>query len=382
MSTLIKRLKIFLASPGNLMSDREIVRKVVDNINRDVGFREGFQAEVIGWDTDSRPSAGEYAQEVISDQLIADIDIFIGLMGHYFGQPTKKYGSGTEEEFELAFQSWTKSGNPKIMFYFSEAVETVRDVQIDQLAKRNAFRKTLEDRGVYYFSYNDITAFQFDLHRHISQTIREVLESEIDLEIDVSDESSNSLMNFQSLMNTNIEIMAIELINKANSELVSYSKIQEDLNSDIERVAKNTGTFVKKLSVQANKGANGQFERDFERFLKSLENYETQLIEKIPNLATSFDNSMTAFLRAVSIMDSSETGSDAFISEISDSIEGAIDGLQSYRDSLIEAEESFDDWPADVERLHVSKLKIISLHKDLVRHLDNAIATLKRLIGQ
>lgn len=360
--------------------DRKVVRNVVSNINRDSGFREGFHVEVIGWETDSRPSAGEYAQQVINEQLLGDIDIFVGLLGHYFGQPTQKYSSGTEEEFEIAFGNFKEKGAPKIMFYFSEAIESVRDVEADQLAKRNSFRKGLENRGVYYFSYNDITSFQFDLHRHISQTVRELLLEDEEFSLQISDESTKALLNYDNLITTNTVILTSDLIDIATNELNSYTIVQSEYNKDISRVAKKMERSSRGIEQSQNSMNVKRFEREFDALCKGLEIYVEKLVDKIPRFANHFDNSMTSFQRAIAIMDDTEEGSSGFVSSIEGSILDAVAGLSELRDIVNSVESSFDEWPEHLERMHVAKLKIVSLHRDLMRHLDNSVETLQRLI--
>ena len=61
------------------------------------------------------------------------------------------------------------------MFYFSDAMSSPSQIDPEQLAKRNSFKKGLEGLGVYYFVYTDITEFTFDLYRHISSTVHEIL---------------------------------------------------------------------------------------------------------------------------------------------------------------------------------------------------------------
>ena len=42
-------------------------------------------------------------------------------MASRFGNPTGRYGSGTEKEFKDALRQWGANGRPWILFYFSEA---------------------------------------------------------------------------------------------------------------------------------------------------------------------------------------------------------------------------------------------------------------------
>ena len=59
-------------------------------------------------------------QGIINKQ-IGEYDIFIGMMWKRFGTPTGKAGSGTEEEFRLAYEYWETTKSVMILFYFCQA---------------------------------------------------------------------------------------------------------------------------------------------------------------------------------------------------------------------------------------------------------------------
>ncbi len=52
---------------------------------------------------------GEDSQDVINKQIGSDYHIFVGIMWKKFGTETKRAGSGTEEEFSLAYDRYKKN---------------------------------------------------------------------------------------------------------------------------------------------------------------------------------------------------------------------------------------------------------------------------------
>ena len=97
-------LKVFVASPGDVSEEREVVRDVIDDLNRSVASEKGLTLQVVGWETDARPGFGGDPQSLVNAQ-IADMtryDLFIGVLWDRFGTPTPRAGSGTEEEFNRA----------------------------------------------------------------------------------------------------------------------------------------------------------------------------------------------------------------------------------------------------------------------------------------
>ena len=103
MPTNPTTLHVLFASPNDVSNERDVVNEVIDDLN--VSLRgSNIRVELLRWETHSRPGLGSDAQEVINRQLGDEYDILIGVMWTRFGSPTKRAGSGTEEEFNLAFR--------------------------------------------------------------------------------------------------------------------------------------------------------------------------------------------------------------------------------------------------------------------------------------
>lgn len=118
----VELLKVFLASPGDVAPEREIVAEVLESVNRTMGREREVLFDLIRWDTDSFPAYGRDAQSVVNNQLadMSQYDLFVGIMWNRFGTPTPRAGSGTEEEFRRAVESYREKGRPAIMFYFNQ----------------------------------------------------------------------------------------------------------------------------------------------------------------------------------------------------------------------------------------------------------------------
>src|SRR5687767_2232153 len=93
------RLRIFVASPGDVSQERDIVSVVVQELRRTIGDIRGVELETVRWETHAWPDIGEDAQDVINSQ-IGEYDVLVGVMWKRFGTPTKRAKSGTGEEFE------------------------------------------------------------------------------------------------------------------------------------------------------------------------------------------------------------------------------------------------------------------------------------------
>src|SRR5579863_4180980 len=145
-----KLIKIFLASPSDVQSERDALSGLVREINDVLAFlvpdRE-LRLELLRYETHTYPDVGQ-AQDVINQQIPLDYDIFIGVMWKRCGTPTASSQSGTIEEFQRALARREQTGRPTIMFYFcEESVPFPRSDELEQLAKVVRFREELASKG-------------------------------------------------------------------------------------------------------------------------------------------------------------------------------------------------------------------------------------------
>ena len=171
-AALLERLRVFVASPGDVAAERNHVKAVADELNRGIAAQEGFVLEVVRWETHARPDMGR-AEQLILDQ-IGQYDLFVGIMWRRFGTPTGVAGSGTEEEFDHALRAWQQSGHPRLLCYFSRAPseppETVDEAT--QLLKVTQFRSQVETKGLAW-RYRSDGDFKDLLREHLQQILWE-----------------------------------------------------------------------------------------------------------------------------------------------------------------------------------------------------------------
>ncbi len=378
------RIRILLASPGNLSEDREKVSEIVKYINLDNGQREGFVAEIVSWETHSRPAAGEYPQAVLNDQFPDDIDIFVGMMGTYFGTPTKHWGSGTEEEFRIAYERWEKTKTPEIMFYFSDAMLSLSQIDPEQLSKRNSFRKSLGELGVYYFVYSDITEFQFDLHNHISAAIHEVLKGkEIGRsEEAIPQESASSLKSYNVLLAQNPLINAVSVLDKGTDHLSNYSKLLDGLNSDLGKLARILQKEGRKIERAVQNSNPQKTQKPFENIYDGMNDYSKRMALRIPKLSNEFSGSIMSFLRTIKMVQDNHMEEKMPLDAAFSGISGTRAALETLIEAVKEAETGFADWPDEILDLYLQKQVVIALHQDLIASLLKAIELLDKLTDE
>jgi hypothetical protein len=170
----VRKIKLFVASPGDVKEERDRLEELVGELNRTIGSTNDLYVELVRWETHARPGFGADAQDVINTQ-IEPVDIFVGIMWTRFGTPTNRAASGTEEEFERAYNMWKISGQPKILFYFNKSPFFPRDVDaVSQLQKVISFRQTLQERGGLVWEYQSPDEFIRFAREHFTKELLEI----------------------------------------------------------------------------------------------------------------------------------------------------------------------------------------------------------------
>lgn len=118
----LKEYGVFIASPGDVAPERDIIEKIIEEFNDQVGRRNGCVFKLLRWENDAIPYFfDKEAQDGIESQVnIKDCAVFIGVFWKRLGTPTKNGKTGTEREFWIAHNHWKNIGTPYIMLFRSD----------------------------------------------------------------------------------------------------------------------------------------------------------------------------------------------------------------------------------------------------------------------
>jgi hypothetical protein len=161
-------LKALVASPGDVNEERKVILDVIEEINLIWSKEKNIRLVPLVWEKHSYPDIGEDPQDVINKQFQNDYDFFIGILWSRFGTPTKRADSGTEEEFNQAFQRYLKdSSSLKIMLYFKNKPIAIEDIDPEQLKLIKRFKADIKEKKVFYWDFDDIEDFKKIVRRHL-----------------------------------------------------------------------------------------------------------------------------------------------------------------------------------------------------------------------
>lgn len=158
----LHNLRLFLASPGGLETERNAVCRLIDEIN--VSLRRiNWQIEVLGWER-MGPAGGRAQAEINHEADRADV--FCGLLWDRWGTPTGEHASGFEEEWQRSRDRFERTKSPELWLFF----KTVAAGQISdpgpQLRSVLDFRESVErEETAFYKTFTSSLDLESELRR-------------------------------------------------------------------------------------------------------------------------------------------------------------------------------------------------------------------------
>lgn len=147
-------VSIFLASPADVSSDRDIVDRTIYEWNNKNGRHTGVFFDLIRWETSISAGFGSDGQDVINSQNI-NYDALICLFWKRIGSSTPRAISGTVEEYELALKRRAAGENVEISIYFKTEPYLPAAQDVEQITLLEKFKADCHDAGALSGSYAD-----------------------------------------------------------------------------------------------------------------------------------------------------------------------------------------------------------------------------------
>ena len=156
-----KTIKIFLASSAELRADRDEFELYFRQQN-DRLREEGLYLKIVRWENFLDAMSSTRLQDEYNKAVCA-CDIFVSL----FKTKTGKY---TAEEFNVAWQNFKSTGQPRIYTYFREFELSSKDFKMDDLKSLEDFKLKLRELGHYPTDYKDAE----HLKRHFTDQLHKL----------------------------------------------------------------------------------------------------------------------------------------------------------------------------------------------------------------
>lgn len=109
-----KFFRVFLASPGDLIEERQVAKRVIDEYNSQLANALGYHADLVGWE-DTLPGIGR--PQTLINRDLDGCDLFVGMLWKRWGSSPDTGGeftSGFEEEYVRSMRRFAAEQRPQI----------------------------------------------------------------------------------------------------------------------------------------------------------------------------------------------------------------------------------------------------------------------------
>lgn len=166
MSYQATAYEILIASPSDLVAEREAIPDVIGAWNALNSREYGIVLMPILWETHASPEMGDRPQAIINKQIVMSCDVLVGCFWTRIGTNTGVAESGTVEEIEEFLQA----GKP-VMLYFSSVPVVPDNLDADQYQRLREFRQKMEAQG-FLRRYSTVSELRDKLFHDLTRTIR------------------------------------------------------------------------------------------------------------------------------------------------------------------------------------------------------------------
>lgn len=379
-------LQLFLASPSDVVEERKILEEVISELNITLGDTHCIRLELLKWETHTQPGFGEDAQAVINHQIGDNYDIFMGVMWGRFGSATNRAESGTEEEFERAYERLKKPPvSEQIMFYFKNAGIPPSNIDTDQLGKVQEFKaKISNEYGGLYHEFDTLEQFQMKARIHLSKLVQDwiassskpVVKKATDPTKPTYEEEFNPLSNLMALADEEDGLFELyEITTDAMEAVVDVVDKLSEATTDVGKKFRLRTAEVNKLNESRATDDHKAIKRISNNAANDLEVYVQRMSVEIPEFHMQHSSAMEAFGKIALI-------SSVDLDEDPDDIRTILSQIQGYRAGLSNSTESLANFRKTTEALPRMTTAFNRARKRAVAVLDDMLIQLRRAESQ
>ncbi len=382
---------VFISSPGDLTEERQIVLDVVDEINVLRAHRSSAILKTLTWENDVVPNYGQKPQEIINSATIGQYDIFLGFMCARFGTATDNAGSGTEEEFQIAYDAKIKSPEKlEVLFYFKDARNSKSAIDGSQLAKVDRFKKSLQsDFNGIHGTFDSPDEFRTQIARHLTKILDE-FEKNVDATNDLTETPSaiapqlkqtRVIDPLEQLNSINTDIVEDGLIETAENLERASNKVVVSLKPVTELIMElneNTRNRTDELNQLNQSGAPQKSKQTkvINLLAAQMEKFVDESKNILPPLQLSLEEHIDSFRKFIIVFGGENLGSDNRMVEATVDM---LDGIKTAAEAFDNLGQSATSIPRMTSRLNLTKRNVAAISEGISKMLNSAHKQLEEL---
>ena len=397
MAKTFTSLTIFVSGPSDAEAEKAALKVVVSDVSGMLEKTHGITLRLLGWPDSFRPGVGTDPQSVINQQLKDQYDVYLGILGTRFGQPTPRAGSGTAEEFEGAIDRFRKdTTSVRVLFYFNRMPVDPLDLDTDQLSKVQEFKGRLGAEGVLYRDFSDTGDFAKKIREHLYDLVHEEWSNNSWTAISLGDKSKT----FTAVTNALLE-SSNESVNAPLGSSGALGVIE--LHDEFERAVAAAGEILVRLGAAINEHTRRTGERTDEiKALSAISNPRKELMRtKLTDIAARTADDMDVLAdvlasetqkfrkenrsmfdnwgRAIDLQQEFAKSPERFAKDKAE-LEQLVKSIRTSRDSTVAFQSTVSRTPAMTGKLMEARKRLAGRMGELIAELQFAIQEGERIL--
>ncbi|MGO2992855.1 MAG: hypothetical protein ACTIDY_15450 [Halomonadaceae bacterium] len=379
---------MFVASPGDVSEEREVLESVVTELNHTWSKSLGVRLELLRWETSTRPGIGSEPQAVINSQIGDEYDVFIGILWGRIGTPTAKAESGTLEEFERAHARWVADRSSlEIMVYFKDKPIKPSEIDGDQNNRVQHFKRSLGDEGVLHRTFEGIENFESLVRAHLSAVAQNW--------------SRGQTSSAQSLVSPPVVLPTVDAGVSTEAEgdeelgfldhLDRFGMSVEQMNAGLHAIADATASMGEQMNrrtaeiQEIGEVSDPQQMKDARRAVKAaaedMSRYVDILDGQLPLLTRSRKEAFEAISKALSLYDDFDSEDTSQIDQLRIALCTMVKAASGSLDSMRGFKATVGGLPRLTSDLNRAKRRVVKSLDEVVAEIEAIISTANSLIG-
>ncbi|MCY3824699.1 MAG: DUF4062 domain-containing protein [Nitrospinae bacterium] len=364
---------IFVASPSDIQEERSRIQAIVNEWNSSQPQQSGIRLDLVGWETHAYPGISDDPQAVINNQVPDDYDIFVGIMWHRFGTPTKRAESGTIEEFQRAKERYDiNSSSVKIMFYFKEAFVSPYELDLEQFQNVKNFRDSLKTQGVYYGTFSDADNFENLFRMHINRQVHELNQEIVSPSLEEPDPQRDEAVAEPSVVDEDMGLLELE--ESFEEKFLKLNEISNRISDHIRELGEQVSDRTDEINQLVEQFGGNPNRNSVKRLLTktagNMDEFVVRMEAELPIFGSSFDDGMEVLIRATQISHEFGMGSE-------DEFRKILEAINTLRETTLEVDEQMVALRSSIVDIPPITTKLKKSRAAATRVLDQFIEKLK-----
>lgn len=370
-------IKTFISSPNDVAEERGVLEEVIRELNQTWSEMFGLRIEPLRWETHAYPDVGVEPQAVINRQLGDDFDVFLGIMWGRFGTPTKKFGSGTEEEFNTAYKILEdKNRRVWIMIYFKDAGIPPSQIDPDQLKSVNNFKIKLGDEGVLHWKFRSKDEFAQLTRLHLSRVVQEWIK-EFGNKNTIKYETKPQNLVVKNESQSLTEFGYLDYAEKSQENAQKLIEVTNRITSYLKEFTLKTNSRTEEL-IKANSSSNKNqilqlLRRNTDSTAEDLEEFSKRLDLELPFFKSHTESTIGSLAKLAEFESRFSQQPKESIKNAADNTNILLAGLKASREATATFRQVLAHSPNMSARLNAAKHQVLSVLDRYLANHDSAM---------